>query len=118
MENPIVAEANKYLHPVDFIIDLFDYSFVWGSEGVLQTSGYTMEEFTKIRNFDTLDKSVNKEDYRKELSQMLTNKHGISTVLVNSKNGQKMRMTHEYHIFEYNKGTYMAGKGLKVEMLP
>jgi hypothetical protein len=118
MENPVVVEAGKYLDKVDFIVDLFDNSFVWGSEGVLRASGYTLEEFMKIRNLDTLDKSVNQEEYRKELAEMLVKKHGVSTVLVNSKTGQKIRMTHEYHIFEFKGGWYMAGKGLKVENLP
>jgi hypothetical protein len=50
MDTTLVTEAQKYLDNVDFIIDLYDYSFVWGSEGVLKRAGYTMEEFTKIRN--------------------------------------------------------------------
>src|SRR4030042_3432659 len=118
MDNPIVIEAQKHLDKVDFIIDIDDNSFVWGSEDALRASGYTLEEFTKIRNLDTLDKSVDQEAYRKELVEMLAKKHGTSTVLCNSKNGQKIRMIHEYDIFEFNGGMYMAGKGLKVENLP
>jgi hypothetical protein len=115
MDNPVVVEAQKYLDKIDYIVDLFDNSFVWGGEGVLRVSGYTLEEFLKLKNFDTLDKSVNPEAYRKELADELAKKHGVMTVLCNTKTGQKINLTYEYHIFQYKGGWYKAAKALKAE---
>lgn len=114
-DNSLVTEALKHLDKVDYIVDLFDNSFVWGGEGVLKTSGYTLEEFLKLRNFDTLDKSVDQDKFRKELAEELAKKHGTETVLVNTKTGQKINLTFEYHVFEYKGGWYRAAKALKVE---
>ncbi|HUD20241.1 MAG TPA: hypothetical protein VMR81_07400 [Patescibacteria group bacterium] len=117
MDNPVVVEARKYLETVDFVIDLYDKSFVWASEKVLQIAGYTSSEFTKLHTFDTLDKSVDQEAYKKELAEELANKHGTTTVLCNTKVGKKVRLTIEYQIFELNGGWYRAAKALKVDML-
>lgn len=117
MDNPVVIEAKKYLDRVDFIIDLYDKSFVWASDKVLQVAGYTSDEFAKLRTFDTLDKSVDQEEYKKELAQELINKHGTTTVLCNSKEGKKIRLTIEYYIFEFDGGWYRVAKALNAEML-
>lgn len=118
MNSGVVSEAKKYLDTVDFVVDLYDKSFVWVNEGVLRVAGYSLEEFTKLHTVDTLDKSVDQEAYIKELSDELKDKHGTTTVLCNTKEGKKVRLTVEYHIFEYSGGWYRAAKGLKVEMLP
>jgi hypothetical protein len=118
MDNPVVVEARKYLDTVDYIVDLFDNSFVWGGERLLKVSGYTLEEFLKLRNFDTLDKSVDQNAFRKELSEELAKKHGTNTVLVNTKTGRKINLTLEYHVFEYNGGWYRAAKALNMETMP
>lgn len=118
MDNPVVIEALKYLDKVDFVIDLYDKSFVWAGDTVLKTAGYTSEEFTKLRTFDTLDKSVDQEAYKKELMNELKDKHGAAIVLCNSKTGQKIRLDMEYQIFQFEGGWYRAGKALKFEILP
>lgn len=117
MDSPVVIEARKYLDTVDFVIDLYDKSFVWADEKVLRVAGYTAEEFTKLHTFDTLDISVDQEAYRKELAEELTKKHGTTTVFCNTKSGQKVRLTIEYHVFELNGGWYRAAKCLKFDML-
>jgi hypothetical protein len=118
MGNPLVIEAQKYLDKVDFIVDLYDNSFVWGSLEMLKDAGYTAEELTKIKTLDTLDSSVNQDAYRKELMEEVDKGHGTRAVMVHSKTGQKMRLTFEYYVFEFDGGHWMAGKGLKVEKLP
>lgn len=115
MDTLLVAEAGKHLDKVDFIIDLFDNSFVWASDEFLQLGGYTLEEFTKLRNLDTLDKSVDQMDIRERLNEDLVKKHGTTTVLVNNKAGQKIRLNFEFQIIEYNHGWYMAAKSIKAE---
>jgi hypothetical protein len=115
MDNPIVVEARKHLDKVDFVIDLYDKSFIWATDEVIRTAEYTPEEFMKLRTYDTLDKCVNQEAYAKELANQLIQKHGNTSVLCNTKSGKKIRLTIEYHIFEFNGGWYRAAKALKVE---
>ena len=115
MDNPIVVEAKKYLDKVDFVVDLFDSSFIWGGEDVLHLSGFTLEEFTQRRLFDLLDKSVDQVVIRKKLAEDMAKKHGTTTVFCNTKAGAKVNMTMEFNVFELNKGWYMAGKILKTE---
>jgi len=115
MDNPIVVEAKKYLDKVDFIVDLFDNSFTWGGEDILRLSEYTLEEFMQRRLFDTLDKSVDQEVIRKKLAEDIAKKHGETIVFCNTKAGTKVNLTMEFHVFEFDKGWYMAGKILKTE---
>jgi hypothetical protein len=118
MENVIVVEARKYLDKVDFVVDLYDKSFVWASDEVLRVAGYTAEEFGKPQTFDTLDKSVDQEAYRKELEEELTKIHGTTRLLCNTKTGRRVRLEIEYRVFQFNGGWYRAAKALKVEMIP
>jgi hypothetical protein len=115
MDTTLVAEARKYLDKVDFIIDLYDNRFVWASDEILTLGGYTFEEFTKLRNLDTLDKSVDQMEVRNRMNEDLVKKHGDSAVLVNTKAGQKVRLTFEFQILEFNHGWYMACKCVKSE---
>jgi len=118
MDNPVVIEARKHLDKVDFVIDLYDKSFVWASDEVLRVAGYTADEFSKLHTFDTLDKSVDLDAYRRELSEELVKIHGTTILLCNTKTGKKVRLEIEYYVFEFNGGWYRAAKSLKVEMLP
>ncbi len=38
MDNPVVVEARKYLDKVDFVIDLYDKSFVWAADNVIRAA--------------------------------------------------------------------------------
>jgi hypothetical protein len=118
MDVPVVAEAQKYLDKLDFIVDLFDNGFVWASDEILTLGGYTFEEFTKHRLFDTLDPSVDQDGVRKRLSEDLSKQHGIIKILVNTKAGKKVNLEMEFHVFKYNHIWYMVGKLLKSEPLP
>lgn len=118
MENPVVVAARKLLDRVDFVVDLYDKSFVWASDEVLRTAGYTASEFSKLHTFDTLDKSVDQDAYSRELSEELKKIHGTTKLLCNTKSGKKVRIEIEYRVFEFNGGWYRAAKTLKVEMLP
>lgn len=118
MDDPVVIEARKYLDPVDFVIDLYDKSFVWADEKVIRTAEYTPEEFSKLRVYDTLDKCVDQKAYASELAKQIAEKHGTTTVLCSSKTGKQIRLEIEYYIFEFQGGWYRAGKGLKVEKSP
>ncbi len=118
MDDSVVIEAKKHLDTVDFVVDLYDNRFVWASEEVLQLGGYSLEEFTKLRNLDTLDKSVDQTEIRRKMTEDLAKRHGTTTVLCNTKAGQKVRLHFEYQIIELNGGWFMAGKTLNVEKLP
>ncbi len=118
MDNQVVTEARKYLDTVDFVIDLYDKSFVWANEKVLHTAGYTADEFSKLHTYDTLDKSVDPEAYRNELAEELIKMQGTTIVLCNTKTGKKIRLEIEYRVFQCNDGWYRAAKVLKVEELP
>jgi hypothetical protein len=117
MDNPIVSEAQKYLDRIDFIVDLFDSSYVWGSNEALKATGYTLEEFIKLRNTDLLDKKINPNDYRMEALEYLKKEHGTTTVKLEAKSGTRKQGLIEYQVYKFNDGYYMAAKGLKIEPL-
>lgn len=111
MNEEVIEEAKKLLAPLDLIIDLYDMSYLWGSQKILDLSEYTLDELQKLRSVDLIDKS-DKED--RFISHRLVNKHGVSTVILKSKTGKKIPVESEYQVFEHNSGLYMAVKGLKV----
>lgn len=118
MEPPVLTEAKKYLDTVDFIIDLYDKTFVWATDKVIHRTEYSPEEFKDLQVYDTLDETPDAASYSKILAEQIIQKHGTTSVLVKSKTGKKMRIEIEYYIFQFDNGLYRAGKGLNIEVLP
>jgi PAS domain-containing protein len=115
MDNAILSEAQKHLDRIDYITDLFDNSYVWGSPEALKATGYTLEEFTKLSNLDLLPKGDDKDAYRRKVLEFMGKKHGTTPLTFETKSGQIKRGTVEYHVFEYDGGYYMAAKGINME---
>jgi hypothetical protein len=117
MNQKIVDEAAKLLNPIDFIMDLYDMSYVWASKTLLNDMEYTLDEFQKLRSLDLLDEKVEEQKYRKVIADLLAKKHGTTSLTLNTKSGKKIKSEIEYQIFEFDGGFYMAGKGIKAEHL-
>lgn len=116
MDEGLLIEAKKYLPDPDFIVDLYDLTFIWASPRGLAMGGYDQTDVGKLRSIDVIafDQKYSEQDFRKELSQRLGQRQGTMKLPVKIKGGATAMMELEYHIFSYKGGWYAADKILEM----
>lgn len=115
MDESLLKEAQRQLPNLDFVVDLFDLSFLWTSQKLQSKSGYLENELSHMRlvEFSNMDEA----SWRKTLEERLVKIHGTAIIIIHNKQGLKMEFTEEYKVFTIGKNYFMAGKGISLEQI-
>lgn len=117
MNDELLAEAKKYLASPDYIVDLYDLSFIWASDRGLSLTGHPKEDVGKLRSVDIIafDEALTEEIFRKQLSERIGKRHGQMALPVKKAGGGVLQLTIEYQVFIYKGGWYIVGRVLKTD---
>jgi PAS domain-containing protein len=114
MENidEVLQKAVEALKEPDYLVDLFDMTFVWASPKGMALTGYTQEDIGKMRNIDIIafNENLTEEQFRQELGKRLRRGHGEMELPVKKTNGEIITLKIEYQVIKHNNGWYIAGK--------
>lgn len=111
----VIAKAHELMPDVDYIIDMYDNQFVWGSKRMLEMSEYTLDELRHTRTSDTIDTSQMAPDtYRQVTMERLAKGKGQATIFTKSKNGKSIKIVTDYLVFQLDGGYYLASKATNI----
>lgn len=116
MDNKLLEVATSYIPDPSYIIDLYDMHFAWADNGVLNLSGYTMDELKDLRNVDLITPEMPEKDFRKGFLARLAKGEGKEWLPAQGKDGKRIRFYSQYKVFKHDGGMYMVGKGLEVQV--
>lgn len=117
MNEELLAEAKKYIGEPDYIVDLYDLTFIWASDNGLQLVGRPKEDIGKVRSVDIIafNEQFDEAAFRKQLAERIGARHGEMVLPIKIKDDGTAKMTIEYQVFIFKGGWYIVGKVLKTE---
>jgi PAS domain-containing protein len=109
-QDALVAAARRVLPDCEYIVDLFDLSFLWSNPQFTEKLGYPPEEVLKLRNIDMLDPRYDEARLRKQLIERVEKIEGENDYILVCKDKHKVLACLHYHAFQLAGGWYIAGK--------
>jgi PAS domain-containing protein len=109
-QDALIAAARNVFPDCEYIVDLYDLSFLWSNPQFTEKLGYPPEEVLTMRNIDMLDKRYDEARLRKQLIERVEKTEGENDYILVCKDKHKVLVCIHYHAFEFNKGWYIAGK--------
>lgn len=113
IDSSLLAEAAKQLPGCDYIVDLYDLTFVWASSHALSVTGYTMDEILQLRNLDIADEAYDEVKLRAELNERIATGSGEKEYVITHRDKSKIFIHYAYKIFYFHDGAYLTGKLLE-----
>lgn len=106
----VLAEAKRYLPETDYVVDLYDYHFVWAGPKLQRLTGYSEKELQALRNLDLLDsKTYSDQEKRRLMSERIAKEHDTQELVCCAKDGTRHKVQMEHHAFKLEDGWYLAG---------
>lgn len=114
----VLESARQHLEAPDYLVDLYDLTFIWASPKALKLSGYTQADIGRKRSIDIIafDEQLTEKRFREQLTERIGKGHGQLALPIKTPSGERLMITLEYHVLSYADGWYIAGQ--IIESLP
>ncbi len=108
--NKLIQFCKKTFKEPDVIMDLYDQTFAWASNKVVEILGFTHKELSNMRVFDL---RIMKETTEEELAKRMQKEEFIDDMLFKTKKGTQVMATVKVKYVEFNKNPYHLVKIIK-----
>ncbi len=108
MDETLLKKARELFDEPDVIIDLFDMTFIWVSQHILDISGYSEDEMLgkQVMEFFSGFNIENNET----LKRLMKTSHGKMNILAVGKDSKDIKINAEFYTIQHDDGYFHIGK--------